>query len=67
MSYTKGPKCINHGVPLVDCKKGHGICPISRCVFSYDEEHAAKTKKLALNALGQMEEISDWNVTGEED
>lgn len=63
---TKGPQCPNHGVKLVDCNKGSGICPVSGCRFEYDEEHAEKTKKLRINALGQYEEVSDWNVKGDD-
>lgn len=67
MSTPSGkPKCPNHLVPLTDCKNSKGICPISGYVFEYDENHAEKTKKLRLNALGQYEEVSDWKVTGEE-
>jgi hypothetical protein len=60
---TIGPKCINHGVPLVRTSTpGIGICPISNARFAYDEEQAKKTKKLQLTALGGMEEVADWNV-----
>lgn len=63
---SSGPKCPNHGVPLTDCNKGKGICPISGAIFDYDADHAEKTKKLRINALGQYEEVSDWKVVGDD-
>ena len=63
-----GPRCPNHRVLLVDCNyhDGWGICPISDCHFSFDADEYEKTKKLRINALGQMEEVGDWKVQGEE-
>jgi len=56
------PRCPNHRVPLVDCKDGVGICPISDYRFSYDADEYEKTKKLKLTALGTMEMTGDWKV-----
>lgn len=59
-----GPRCPNHGVPLIKTgDPGIGICPISDARFSYDEDHAEKTKKHKINALGQVVEDADWKVT----
>ena len=63
---TGGPRCPNHRVTLTDCQKGKGICPISGCVFEYDADAESKEKKLKINALGQMEATTDWDVQGEE-
>jgi hypothetical protein len=59
-----GPRCPNHRVHLVDCNWADktGICPISSCHFTFDADEYEKTKKLKLNALGQMEEVGDWKV-----
>lgn len=64
---TFGARCPNHRVLLLDCEidgggHGTGICPISGCTFTFDADHAEKTKKLRLNAMGQYEEIGDWKV-----
>lgn len=62
--WQKGtPKCPNHGCPLVRTGDlGVGICPISDARFTYDADHAAKTQKLKVNALGQHEYQQDWKV-----
>lgn len=60
---TKGPCCPNHGVNLVDCHKGIGICPVSDARFSYESDEQEKKAKLRLNSLGQVEEVKEWNVT----
>lgn len=57
-----GPRCPNHRVPLVDCKDGVGICPISSCEFSYDADEWEKTKKHKINALGGIDVVGDWKV-----
>lgn len=63
-----GPRCPNHRVHLVDCnyKDGWGICPISGARFTFDHEEYEKTKKLKINALGEMEEQGEWKVQGHE-
>ncbi len=62
MSQIFGPKCPNHGVPLTDCSKGMGICPISGARFSYDADEAEKTKKLKIDALGGQYYDGDWKI-----
>lgn len=57
-----GPRCPNHRVPLTDCSHGVGICPISGCHFSYKGNEEEQIKKLKLNSLGQMVEVSESSV-----
>lgn len=63
---SKKPRCPNHLIDLTDCHKGQGICPISGAYFSYNGDEAEKTRRLRVNALGQQEEVSDWDVKGED-
>lgn len=62
----RGPRCPNHVVLLVDCRDGVGICPISTCRFTYDEDNYEKTKKVQMTVNGDMIEVGDWAVEGEE-
>lgn len=62
MTETNSPRCPNHRVPLIDCSKGVGKCPISGCDFTYDEDEYEKTRKLKLTAMGTMVETGDWKV-----
>lgn len=57
-----GPRCPNHRVPLTDCHKGVGICPISGCHFSYKGDEEEKIRKLKINSLGQVVEDNGSNV-----
>lgn len=56
------PSCPNHTVSLTDCKDGVGICPVSGARFTYSADEAEKKAKLRLNALGQVEEVREWDV-----
>lgn len=52
----------NHRVKLVECHGGVGTCPISGCKFTYEANEGDKKRKLRLNALGEVEEVTDYKV-----
>lgn len=58
-----GPRCPNHRVVLIKTPDpGIGICPVSGCHFSYDEEEFEKTQQLKLTAMGTYEMKGDWKL-----
>ena len=61
---SRGPKCPNHDVGLLECKNGIGICPISGVQFSYTADEA-KTKRV-LNTAGKIVDKKEWVVVGDD-
>lgn len=64
------PRCPNHnveldGLPWPLPRKGEGICPISKCHFSFEVE--VDEEKLVKDKNGNMVPTVGWSVNGEED
>jgi hypothetical protein len=59
-----GPCCPICEMPLenLDWKLGLGYCARGRIWCKFDPKYFEKTKKLKLNALGQLEMVGDWKV-----
>jgi hypothetical protein len=62
MSRVTGPRCPNHAVPLVDCHKGVGICPISSCQFTYKEDIEALDGSMKIDKFGNKVKQSAFIV-----
>lgn len=62
MQSSYGPRCPNHGVELVDCHNGIGICPVSTARFSYSADDKDKKEALRLNVFGQIEKTTNWTI-----
>ena len=57
------PKCPVCGAPLERLGPRGGRCPAGYVDFEFDEDHAEKTMKLKINALGVYEYTVDWKLT----
>jgi hypothetical protein len=65
------PRCPNHGCALEGCgfplpPKGEGVCPVSKCSFSFSVDGSEEAMRPVKDTAGNITMQPTWKIIGEE-